>query len=102
MVDKVPLRYPLPAAPQARELAGWPATLTKALYDIQGKHAQTLNAILEGQQPVVLPSHTVATVPAAASYTGALIFVSNEAGGAVPAFSDGTSWRRVTDRAVIS
>ena len=31
-----------------------------------------------------------------------MIYVSNESGGAVIAFSDGTNWRRVTDRAVIS
>lgn len=48
-----------------------------------------------------LPSYTVATVPPA-SPAGMLIYVSNEVGGAVPAFSDGTNWRRVTDRAVVS
>jgi hypothetical protein len=31
-----------------------------------------------------------------------MAFVSNESGGPVPAFSDGTAWRRVTDRAVVS
>jgi hypothetical protein len=31
-----------------------------------------------------------------------MIYVSDEAGGAIPAFSDGTNWRRVTDRAVVS
>lgn len=30
------------------------------------------------------------------------IFVSDESGGAVPAFNDGTDWRRCTDRAVVS
>jgi len=33
---------------------------------------------------------------------GRLIFVSNESGGAVLAFSDGTNFRRVTDRAIVS
>lgn len=47
-------------------------------------------------------TYTVATVPVAATYPRAMIYVSNEAGGAVVAFSDGTNWRRVTDRAVIS
>lgn len=47
-------------------------------------------------------TYTVATVPAAATYPRAMVYVSNEAGGAVIAFSDGTNWRRVTDRAVIS
>lgn len=48
-----------------------------------------------------LRSYTVATVPSA-SVIGQLIYVSNETGGAVVAFSDGTNWRRVTDRAVVS
>ena len=47
-------------------------------------------------------SYTVATVPAAATYPRAIIYVSNETGGAVLAFSDGSDWRRVTDRAVVS
>ncbi len=51
---------------------------------------------------VVLPTYTVAGVPAAAGHARGLIYVSNEAGGAVVAFSDGTNWRRVTDRAIVS
>ena len=31
-----------------------------------------------------------------------LIYVSDEVGGAIPAFSDGTNWRRVSDRAIVS
>ena len=50
---------------------------------------------------IVFPSYTVSTVPSA-SPPGQMIYVSNESGGAVPAFSDGTNWRRVTDRAVIT
>lgn len=30
------------------------------------------------------------------------IIVTDEVGGLVPAFNDGTNWRRVTDRAVVS
>ena len=53
--------------------------------------------------PVRVPSYTVAGVPSAStSGAGAMIYVSNEAGGAVLAFSDATNWRRVTDRAIIS
>lgn len=48
-------------------------------------------------------SYTVAGVPSAATAgAGAIIYVSNESGGAVLAFSDAANWRRVTDRAVIS
>lgn len=47
-------------------------------------------------------TYTVATVPSAASYPRGIIYVSNETGGATLAFSDGSSWRRVQDRAVVS
>lgn len=48
-------------------------------------------------------SSTVASLPSASTAgEGALIYVSNAAGGGVIAFSDGTSWRRVTDRTVVS
>lgn len=57
---------------------------------------------LDVEGPVRVKSYTVATVPSAAAGAGQIIFVSDEAGGAVLAFSDGTSWRRVTDRAVIA
>lgn len=52
--------------------------------------------------PINLASYTVATVPAAATFPNSFIYVSNETGGATPAFSDGTNWRRVADRAIIS
>ena len=51
---------------------------------------------------------TVATLPNPASYNpenngrAAFIYVSDEAGGATLAFCDGTDWRRVQDRAVVS
>jgi hypothetical protein len=47
------------------------------------------------------PTYTVVTVPSAAN-AGAMIYVSDETGGAVLAFADGTNWRRVTDRSVVS
>ena len=46
-------------------------------------------------------SYTVATVPSA-TQPGQMIYVTNETGGATMAFSDGTNWRRIQDRAVIS
>lgn len=52
--------------------------------------------------PINLASYTVATVPTASDFTGSIIYVSDETGGATPAFSDGTDWRRTADRAVIS
>lgn len=52
---------------------------------------------------VEIPRKTVLTVPPAAEVVaGALIYVENETGGPVVAFFDGTDWRRVTDRNVVS
>ena len=49
----------------------------------------------------VLPSFTVSTLPTATP-AGQMVYVTNESGGAVPAFADGTNWRRVTDRAIVT
>jgi len=72
-------------------------------FNTNGAEAFRLNA--DGSAtfrgPAELESYTVAGVPAATT-AGQMIFVSDESGGAVPAFSDGTNWRRVTDRAVVS
>ncbi len=63
---------------------------------------QKLNMQIFGRS-VRLPSYTVATLPVVPDISEpAQIFVSDETGGSVPAFSDGTNWRRVTDRAVVS
>lgn len=67
-----------------------------------GREAVLVNAAGDGLEVAEpLQTYTVATVPAA---TGAkrLIYVSDETGGAVPAFNDGTNWRRVTDRAIVA
>ena len=58
--------------------------------------------ILSGSEPVILTDYTVATLPSPSVYRRGLIYVTNETGGAVPAFSDGVNWRRVTDRAIVS
>lgn len=55
-----------------------------------------------GNAPFPLKSYTVSTVPTASAYTGHVIYVSDETGGAQPAFSDGTNWRRFSDRTIIS
>lgn len=58
---------------------------------------------LSANSHIKTASYTVGTVPSASTAgAGGMIHVSNEAGGAVLAFSDGTNWRRVTDRTIIS
>ncbi len=60
-------------------------------------------ARLDVDGAVRVKTYTVAGVPSALVLgAGAIIHVSNEAGGATLAFSDGTNWRRVHDRAVVS
>jgi hypothetical protein len=49
----------------------------------------------------VLPSFTVSTLPTA-NPAGQMLFVTDETGGSIPAFSDGTNWRRVTDAQIVS
>jgi hypothetical protein len=51
---------------------------------------------------VTFPSYTVATFPDAAAWVRRIIYISDEAGGATMAFSDGTNWRRMADRAIVS
>jgi len=45
---------------------------------------------------------TVSALPSASDNEGRMVYVSDESGGAVTAFSDGTDWRRTTDREVVS
>jgi len=52
---------------------------------------------------LVIPTYTVAQLAnLSASPAAQFVYCSDESGGAVPAFSDGTNWRRVTDRAVVT
>lgn len=63
-----------------------------------------------GSGPLQVQGYAKASLPSAASSGStstddpysSLIFVRDETGGAVLAFSDGTNWRRVTDRAIVS
>ncbi|KAF0227744.1 MAG: hypothetical protein FD175_2450 [Beijerinckiaceae bacterium] len=63
----------------------------------------TPSATLHVNGELRIGSFTVAGLPSASTLgAGAVVFVSNESGGAVLAFSDGTNWRRVTDRAIVT
>ena len=63
-----------------------------------------------GEGPLLVQGYVVASLPDVAIHgnTGSadpfssLIFVSDETGGATLAFSDGTNWRRVQDRAIVA
>ncbi|MDX2308711.1 MAG: DUF2793 domain-containing protein [Hyphomicrobium sp.] len=52
---------------------------------------------------VRLGAYTVAGLPSAASSgAGTIVYVSNASGGSVVAFSDGTNWRRISDRTIVT
>jgi hypothetical protein len=52
---------------------------------------------------LILPTKTVAQLAnLSANPAAQFVYCSDESGGAVPAFSDGTNWRRVTDRSIVS
>lgn len=51
---------------------------------------------------IKFPSYTVSNLPDAQKNIRRVIYVSDETGGATLAFSDGTNWRRVQDRAIVS
>ena len=56
--------------------------------------------------PLKVASYTVADLAtaalAASLWESSIVYVSDEAGGATLAFSDGTNWRRAQDRAIVS
>lgn len=52
--------------------------------------------------PFTLWSRTVAQLLVTSATAGAMAYCTNESGGAVPVFYDGSDWRRVTDRNIIS
>lgn len=95
-------------ASDVRDLTRVVQALMRTLATELTNHARRLNLALtkDGTEvmtgPLMLLSSTVVGVPTAATYEGGLIYVSNEAGGKTVAFSDGTNWRRVQDRVIVS
>jgi hypothetical protein len=57
---------------------------------------------IEAKQMFKFYTFAKAGLPAAASYQYMHVFITDEAGGAILCFSDGTNWRRVTDRNIVS
>jgi len=98
------------------EVTEWMSRMHQWAVDL---HRQTEDAI-EGlqdnvrttDQPMLLPPATVAqlnaTNPAKFKATKprnggcSMVYCTDETGGAIPAYSDGTNWKRVTDGATVS
>jgi hypothetical protein len=80
-----------------RKAGAW---ANRTMAQLAGDLASAFTTLAVGG-PIGVGSSTVSGLPSA-STAGQLLYVSNESGGAVIAFSDGTNWRRVTDRSVVS
>ena len=59
-----------------------------------------LKANSSGAQLTPLPSYTLATLPSVSVYQYCLIIVTDLTGGLEPCFSDGTNWRRCSDKSI--
>jgi hypothetical protein len=64
----------------------------------------TLNPVDEiiNTAPMQLVSKTVSELGTLVAGVGSIVFCTNESGGSTVAFYDGSDWRRVSDRAVVS
>jgi len=80
-----------------------PSTLV-GTYTISSPTTITLNPASEiiNDAPMKLVNKTVSDLSSLVSSVGAMVFCTDESGGAIPAFYDGTNWRRVSDRAIVS
>ena len=72
----------------------WAADLVREVRDLT-RRVQNL------ERYSIINTYTIATLPAVDGAEN-FIFISDETGGFTAAFSDGTNWRRVQDRAVAS
>lgn len=73
------------------------ATAITTVVDLRRQHA-----VLVPEALVRAPGYTIAELPPAADHPRGIVYVEDDAGGPVLAFSDGANWRRVTDRNVVS
>lgn len=79
-----------------------PATLEQALDYVTMLIQQVLDFTRSLTGVNTLSTVTVGTLPSALQAAPALIYVRDAAGGGIPCFSDGTNWRRVDTRGIVS
>jgi hypothetical protein len=93
------------AVPSPRSLVALRGPTVQSEYENTGEWLRQISEYLQTmhlESAVPLPKYTVATLPPASEFEGAVVYASDETGGAVPVFSDGTNWRRSTDRVIAS
>lgn len=79
----------LPSPQQYPDWKTWASALIRALLTPDSQEVLQLRPIPKARVP-------------SAKQAGLLIYVPDATGGAVPCFSDGTNWRRVSDLTVLS
>lgn len=111
MADKVSYSPPIPNPILLNSISSvqdYLISLVQAISSEFQSHATRLNVAEMGDGSeaatgaVVFKSYLKAALPSAVKYVNGMIIVLDDVGGLTPAFSDGTNWRRVADRAVIS
>lgn len=102
-------RLPLPISLTSIEsISSFMTTFIQQSINELREHATRLNNVLvadgteAARAPVILKTYIKTALPDAVKYVNGMIIVSNDVGGLTPAFSDGTNWRRVADRNIIS
>lgn len=88
----------LPLLLSERNLTQWANDIVRS---VEVSFARTENTKQTIGNILRLPRYAKAALPPV-DPEGQMIYVTDDTGGAVPAFSDGTNWRRVTDRAIIA
>lgn len=111
MANKVTTSPSLPnpySLTRFQDIQTYLTNLVSAVVSELQDHALRLNVAVMGdgseqaQQPILVNEYLKTALPSASTYRSGIITVSNDVGGYTLAFSDGTNWRRVADRAIIS
>ena len=76
-------------------------------YSITSPTTITLDAAsgageVKSDVPFRLLSKTVSQLNTFVASAGSMVYCTDETGGAIPAFYDGSNWRRVSDRSIVS
>ena len=109
MVNKVNHSQPIAVPGANRDIASISNYIVNLYNSLAGafrEYGDGINGIVDEittpAQPTAFKAYVKAALPSAATYANNAIIVTDDVGGLVLAFSDGTNWRRVTDRAIIS
>lgn len=111
MANKVSPTFNLPNAglfQRVQDVNGYLQSLNLLLTQNMTPLLTRINASLQADgtekasAPVLFAEYSKTALPSASTYKSGMIMVTDDVGGYTPAFADGTNWRRVADRNIIS